>query len=60
MTAVLGVAHGVVLLAPAEDTLDDDAARLGDAVADMAGGAPLNGTGAAAVLATASFFRRGA
>ena len=44
--AMLGLAHGAVLLAPAEDALDHGPARLGDAVADVAGGAFVDGAGA--------------
>ena len=45
--AMLGLAHGAVLLAPAEDALDHGPARLGDAVADVPGGALVDGAGAA-------------
>src|SRR5262249_3977916 len=43
----LGLAHGTVLLAPAEDALDHGPARLGDAVTDVTGGALVEGAGAA-------------
>jgi hypothetical protein len=44
--AMPGLAHGAVLLAPSEDALDHCPARLGDAVADVAGGALVDGAGA--------------
>src|SRR5580704_3861995 len=42
--AMPGLAHGAVLLAPSEDALDHCPAR--DAVADVAGGALVDGAGA--------------
>src|SRR5216683_2150053 len=43
---MLGLAHGAVQLAPAEDALGHGPARLGDAVADVPGGALVDGAGA--------------
>ena len=44
---MFGLAHGAVLLAPTEDALDHGPAGLGDAIADVTGGALVDGAGAA-------------
>ena len=45
--AMLGLAHGAALLAPAEEALDHGPAGLGDAIADVTGGALVDGAGPA-------------